>query len=148
MQWFKETFLIKTPGRGMIPVTSHVQKKVESWNIAEGMCFLFLPHTSASLVLSESYDRDSRADVEAFFDKVAPDAQAWMQHTLEGKDDSASHIRSVLGGASLSIPIENGKLLLGTWQGIFLFEHRAGSHERRFTLRCLSLEESATPGHA
>ncbi len=142
MQWFKETFLIKTPGRGMIPITSHVQKAVEGWNIGEGMCHLFLPHTSASLVLSESFDRDSRADVETFFSKVAPDGQAWMQHTLEGADDSASHMRSVLAGASLSIPIENGKLLLGTWQGIFLFEHRAVMHERRIYLRCLSVDQA------
>ena len=142
MQWYKETILIKTPGRGMIAITSHIQKLVEGWNIGEGMCHLFLPHTSASLVLSESFDRDSRADVEAFFSKVAPDGQAWMQHTLEGADDSASHMRSVLAGASLSIPIENGKLLLGTWQGIFLFEHRALSHQRRIHLRCLSVDQA------
>ena len=132
----------------MVAVTSYVQKRVAEWNISEGMCYLFLPHTSASLVLSESYDRDSRADVEVFFDKVAPDGQAWMQHTLEGRDDSASHMRSVLAGASLSIPIENGKLLLGAWQGIFLFEHRAGSHERRFYMRCLGVAESGAQSHA
>ncbi len=105
-----------------------------------GIIFLYLPHTSASLVISESYDPTAREDLETFMERLAPENQAWSAHTLEGPDDSPSHIRAMLTPVSLSIPIDDGQLSLGTWQGIYLFEHRARGHRRSVLLRCLSVE--------
>ena len=88
------------------------------------MCFLYIQHTSASLVISESYDRSAQQDMEAYMDHAVPEGEAWYRHTLEGRDDFPSHIRAMLTNTSLSIPIEDGRLALGTWQGVYLFEHR------------------------
>jgi secondary thiamine-phosphate synthase enzyme len=114
-----------------------VHECLRRWNIQEGMCFLFIPHTSASLVVSENYDPTAKADLEAFMDRLAPPDQSWQVHTLEGRDDSPSHMRAMLTHSSLSIPIDQGRLSLGTWQGIYLFEHRRSGHTRQVFLRCL-----------
>jgi secondary thiamine-phosphate synthase enzyme len=103
------------------------------------MCYLYLQHTSASLVVSENYDPTAKMDLETFMERLVPEGQAWYRHTLEGPDDSTSHIRAMLTLTSLSIPIDNGQLGLGTWQGVYLFEHRARSHHRRVLLRCLGM---------
>jgi secondary thiamine-phosphate synthase enzyme len=103
------------------------------------MCFLYIPHSSASLLISESYDPSAREDVETFYEREVPENQAWYCHTLEGPDDSPSHIRATLTQPSLSIPIDDGHLSLGTWQGIYLFEHRARSHRRQIVIRCLKV---------
>jgi secondary thiamine-phosphate synthase enzyme len=92
------------------------------------------------LVISESYDPSAKIDLEAFMDRVAPDGQNWHRHTLEGPDDSPSHMRAMLTNVSLSIPIDNGQLSLGTWQGIYLFEHRNRPHHRSVLLRCLQID--------
>lgn len=103
------------------------------------MCFLFLQHTSASLLISESYDPSAKMDVASFFERLVPESQPWMAHTLEGEDDSSSHIRSALTSMDLSIPIDDGILSLGTWQGVYVFEHRAGRQQRQVLIRCLKV---------
>jgi secondary thiamine-phosphate synthase enzyme len=137
MEWFKETLQIQTRGKGLYPFTDLVQNYIHQWGIQEGMCFLYMPHTSASLVVSENYDPTAREDLEAFLEHLIPEGQAWIRHTLEGADDSPSHMRAMLTHTSLSIPIDNRKLSLGTWQGVYLFEHRAAPHRRHVLLRAL-----------
>ena len=101
------------------------------------MCYLFVQHTSASLAISESYDPTAREDMEMFLEKLVPEGQAWYTHTLEGADDSSSHLRALLTPVCLTIPIDEGRLSLGTWQGLYLIEHRAQPQRRRVLLRCL-----------
>jgi len=139
MKWFTHDFHIATNGKGMYPITDQVRDQLQSWGVRDGMCFLFIPHTSASLTMSESYDPSSRKDVEEYFEQAVPEREPWYQHTLEGSDDSPSHIRTTLTQPSLSIPIDGGALALGTWQGIFLFEHRAHRHQRTVRLRCMDV---------
>ncbi|HAO98653.1 MAG TPA: hypothetical protein DCQ83_01265 [Fibrobacteres bacterium] len=139
MQWFKSQIRVRTPRRGLHDVTALVSTELERLGVREGMVFLYLQHTSAGLCISENYDPTAKRDLEAFLDRMAPDGETWHEHTLEGKDDSASHMRSLLTGVNLSIPVENGRMLLGTWQGIYLCEHRAHPHERTLLLRALAV---------
>ena len=137
MNWYKDILQVRTQRKGLYPFTESITSLIREWEIEEGMCFLYLQHTSASLVISESYDPTARMDLESFMDRVAPENQAWYRHVLEGSDDSPSHIRAMLTDTSLSIPIDNGKLSLGTWQGVYLFEHRTRGYRRKVLLRCL-----------
>ncbi len=139
MDWFKDTLEVSTRGKGLYPFTQAVDQRIREWGIREGMCYLYLQHTSASLVISESYDPSAKVDLEAFLDRLVPEGQHWHMHTLEGSDDSPSHMRAMLTQTSVTIPIDEGRLSLGTWQGIYLFEHRARGHRRRVLLRCLSV---------
>ena len=139
MNWFKDTLEINTRGKGLYPFTDQINKRVISWGINEGICFLFVQHTSASLVISESYDPTARIDLEAFMDRLAPEQQPWYRHTLEGADDSPSHMRAMLTDTDIGIPIDDRALSLGTWQGVYLFEHRSRSHRRRVLIRCLGM---------
>lgn len=139
MKWFKESLEISTRGKGLYPFTNLILARLRTWNIREGMCFLYLPHTSASLIINESYDPSARADMQTFMEKLAPEGQPWYEHTLEGPDDSPSHLRAMLTSTSLSIPIDDGQLSLGTWQGIYLFEHRSEGSRRTVLLRCLEV---------
>ncbi len=139
MNWHKDTLQINTRGKGLYDFTSLVQQRITGWSIREGLCHLFLPHTSASLVISENYDPTARQDLETFLERLVPENQPWMQHTLEGGDDSSSHLRALLTNSDLAIPVDDGRLALGTWQGIYLCEHRRGGHHRRVLLRCLSV---------
>ena len=141
MDWFKDSIEVQTRGKGLYPFTDSIAAAIHAWGIVDGMCFLYLQHTSASLVISESYDPTARIDLEAFMERVAPENQPWYRHVLEGSDDAPSHIRAMLTDTSLSIPIDNAQLSLGTWQGVYLFEHRARSHRRRVLLRCLSIPQ-------
>ena len=138
--WYADTITITTHGKGMRPVTTEVIALIDKWGITTGMCFLFLPHTSASITLCESYDRHSRADVESYFERSVPENAPWYKHTYEGPDDSPSHIRTVLSQSSIVIPIDNGQLGLGTWQGIYLFEHRSVPHTRKLKVRALRID--------
>jgi secondary thiamine-phosphate synthase enzyme len=140
LNWFKDTLDISTRGKGLHPFTRLVESRIREWSIEEGMCYLYIQHTSASLVISESYDPSARADLETFMDRLAPEGQPWHEHTLEGGDDSPSHIRAMLTQTSMTIPIDGGKLSLGTWQGIYLFEHRKRGHHRQVLLRCLGIK--------
>ena len=139
MNWFKDTLEITTRGRGLHPFTQAVQSRVQEWGIQEGMCYLYIQHTSASLVISESYDPSARTDLEAFMDRLVPESQPWHRHTLEGADDSPSHMRAMLTQTNMNIPIDGGRLSLGNWQGIYLFEHRKRGHLRQVLLRCLAV---------
>ena len=138
MDWFKDTLEVHTRGKGLYPFTQNVEARIREWGVREGMCYLYVQHTSASLVISESYDPSARVDLEAFMERLAPESQPWHRHTLEGSDDSPSHMRTMLTNVSVTIPIDDGRLSLGTWQGIYLFEHRSRGHRRRVLLRCLA----------
>jgi secondary thiamine-phosphate synthase enzyme len=139
MNWFKDTLEISTRGKGLYPFTESVEARIRDWDIQEGMCYLYVQHTSASLVISESYDPSAKMDLEVFMEKLAPENQPWHRHTLEGADDSPSHMRAMLTQTSLTIPVDAGRLSLGTWQGIYLFEHRSRGHRRKVFIRCLSV---------
>ena len=140
MEWFSETLTYSTNGKGMTMITEDILRIILRLKINTGMCYLFLPHTSASLTICENYDPESREDVESFFERVVPENQPWYKHTLEGPDDSPSHIRSILTQPSITIPIDKRKLSLGTWQGLFLFEHRAVPHNRNLLVRFLKVK--------
>lgn len=139
MEWLKDTLEYHTKGKGMIKINAGVEALVRKWNVTEGMCFLYIPHVSASLVISEGFDPPARADVENFYERLVPESQPWYQHTIEGNDDSPSHIRSTLTLPSISIPIDNGCLSLGMWQGIYLFEHRTHHLLRQVYVRFLKV---------
>jgi secondary thiamine-phosphate synthase enzyme len=135
--WFKGELQFSTRRQGLHDITQEVQSLLKSWALNEGMCFLYLQHTSASLCISENYDPTAKQDLEEFLRRVAPEGAPWMRHTLEGDDDSPSHMRSILTGVSLQIPVENGEMALGTWQGIYLCEHRVAPHRRTVLVRGL-----------
>lgn len=139
MNWHKTTLEISTHGKGLHDITETVRAQLRSWNVREGMCFLFLQHTSASLVMSENWDPTARADLETFMERLVPENDDWYTHHLEGEDDATSHIRSMLTDASLTIPVDDGNLSLGTWQGIYVFEHRIRPHRRKVLMRVLSM---------
>ncbi len=119
-----QTLTVRSPRRGLQDITDPVARLVAKGGVSTGMCTLFIRHTSASLIIQENYDPSARVDLETFMDRLVPEGASWMTHTLEGDDDMPSHIKSMLTQVSLSIPILEGKLALGTWQGIYLWEHR------------------------
>ena len=139
MNWHKITIEVRTSGKGLYEVTAEIRAQLREWQIDEGMCYLFLQHTSASLLITESWDPSARGDLETFMEKMAPEGERWYTHTLEGPDDATSHIRSMLTDVSITIPIDNGDISLGQWQGVYLFEHRARSHRRRILMRVLAV---------
>lgn len=140
MNLFSEKFSIQTRGRGLHDITDQLQAIVKQWDVSNGIAFLFVQHTSASLVINENYDPSARRDIEAFLDHIAPDGENWYEHTLEGRDDSPAHMRTIITNTSMQIPVANGRLQLGTWQGIYLAEHRNRSHRRQVILQVLSEE--------
>jgi len=140
MNWYKNTLEIPTKGKGLLDITDTIRTQLQNWNVREGMCFLFLQHTSASLIISENWDPTARADLETFMERLAPEGDKWYTHNLEGPDDATSHIRSMLTDTSLTIPLDDGNLSLGTWQGIYIFEHRTRPHLRKVLMRVLSVE--------
>ncbi len=141
MDWLKDTIEIQTRGKGLYPFTDQVTRRIRGWQVREGMCYLFCQHTSASLLISENYDPTAKMDMETYMEKLAPENQPWYRHTLEGPDDSSSHLRAMLTPVSLTISIDEGELSLGTWQGIYLFEHRSHPQQRSILLRVLSTRE-------
>ena len=118
------TISVRAPRRGLHEFTDQVERVVAESGVDDGACSLFIRHTSASLVIQENYDPSARKDLETFMERLVPEGASWMTHTLEGADDMPSHIKSILTQVSLTIPILDGKLALGTWQGIYLWEHR------------------------
>src|SRR5262245_9565103 len=125
------THTLNTPGRGTTNITDNVSKIVAESGISKGLCTVFLQHTSASLILCENADPDVRRDLETIMSRLAPDGDPAYRHDTEGDDDMASHARSILTSNSLTIPIANGELQLGTWQGIYLWEHRHAAQTRQ-----------------
>jgi secondary thiamine-phosphate synthase enzyme len=128
---------ISTRGRGFYELTSEVASKVNASGIHTGLVTLHIAHTSASLLIQENADLEVRRDLERFFSRLAPDGDRLFRHTAEGEDDMPAHIRTVLTAVNLSIPVESGQMTLGTWQGIFLWEHRAMPHTRQVTFHLL-----------
>ncbi len=125
---------IQSPARGLHEITAAVEKEVERAGIREGICTLFIRHTSASLLIQENADPAARSDLENWLDRLVPEDDPLFTHTTEGPDDMPSHIKSALTSSSLSIPILEGRLALGTWQGIYLWEHRHRSSVRHIVL--------------
>jgi secondary thiamine-phosphate synthase enzyme len=120
----------RTRGRGTTDITSEVQRAVAASGINKGLCTVFLQHTSASLILCENADPDVRRDLETLLSRLAPDGDPAYVHDTEGPDDMAAHARSIITSNNLSIPVANGKLMLGNWQGLYLYEHRHAGHAR------------------
>ena len=124
------TLEIQTKPKSFLDITSQVQNSVAKSNIQNGVCHLFIKHTSASLVIQENYDPSVRQDFETIFSKLVPEDFPYV-HNMEGKDDMPAHIRSALTSTSETVPVVNGKLSLGTWQGIYVWEHRDQTHNRK-----------------
>ena len=127
------TLEIQTKPKSFLDITSQVQNSVANSNIQNGVCHLFIKHTSASLVIQENYDPSVRQDFETIFSKLVPEDFPYV-HNMEGKDDMPAHIRSALTSTSETVPVVNGKLSLGTWQGIYIWEHRDQRHIRKVTV--------------
>src|SRR5713226_1842459 len=128
-----EKFEVRTKGKGIYEITDEVQDKIDKCGVRSGTVTVFVQHTSCSLTMMENAAPAARRDVERFFEKVVPE-NANYEHDDEGPDDMPSHIRMVLTRTSETVPIVDGKMQLGTWQGIFLFEHRRASHRRRISV--------------
>lgn len=133
MRQSQHVLTVATKGKGLLEITRDVADWVAGQGIATGLLTLFCRHTSASLIVQENADPDVRTDLLSYFDDIAPQTRAYV-HNTEGADDMPAHIRTALTGVHLSIPVSNGRLMLGTWQGIYLFEHRARPHRREVVL--------------
>lgn len=130
----QETLTFETRGRGTTNITRQVADVIQQAGITTGICQLFIHHTSASLILCENADPTVRSDLERFMARLVPDGDRLFEHIQEGPDDMPAHIRSILTQMDLGFPIVNGRPGLGTWQGIYLWEHRTHSHRRRVTV--------------
>ena len=127
-------FTIETTGQGLREITREVQKLVDEGKVEEGLCTVFLRHTSASLLVQENADPSAKRDLERWLNRLVPEGDPFYSHDAEGPDDMPSHIKAALTATSLSIPILDGKLVLGTWQGIYLWEHRRRGSARELVL--------------
>jgi secondary thiamine-phosphate synthase enzyme len=127
-------FTVGTKGRGTYEITDKVARAVRDAGIDRGLCTVFVHHTSASLILCENADPSVRSDLDRFFARLVSDGDPIFRHTAEGPDDMPAHVRSILTATSLSIPVDDARLDLGTWQGVFLWEHRSDPHRRRITV--------------
>ena len=125
---------VQTRGRGTYEITDQVQRAVAESGVEEGLCTVFVHHTSASLIICENADPSVRDDLDAFFARLVPDGDRIFTHTAEGPDDMPSHVRSILTQASIGIPVDGGRADLGTWQGVYVYEHRHAGHARRVTI--------------
>ena len=133
----QKTIRIETQGRGIVDITPDVQSVVAHSGIRLGICQVFIHHTSASLMLSENADPDVLRDLESYMARLVPDGDPMFRHTAEGPDDMPAHVRSVLTQSAISLPVDEGRCLLGTWQGVYLWEHRHRGHQRRITITVL-----------
>jgi secondary thiamine-phosphate synthase enzyme len=139
MAVFQKQIAIQTRGQGLIAITSEIKNAVsESGLTGDGLTHLFLHHTSASLAIQENADPTARQDLEEFLKRLVPENQSWHRHLDEGPDDTVSHMKAALLPVSLQIPVHAGELALGTWQGVYLWEHRRAPHSRRVTITVLS----------
>lgn len=124
------TFEVRTRGRGMVEMTDRLRAWIEEEELREGLLTLFLQHTSASLLIQENADPQVQRDLEAFFSRLVPDGDPLFLHRAEGPDDMPAHVRAALTQVQLAIPVQKGRLSLGSWQGIFVYEHRTHGHAR------------------
>lgn len=137
MDIFQQLIRIEPGGRGPREITRQVAGIVSASGMGTGLCHCFCRHTSASLTITENADPTVLEDLEGHMGRSVPDGDPHYAHAMEGPDDMSAHIRSVLTGAGLTVPFSDGRLALGTWQGIFLWEHRTGRHERQVVVTCL-----------
>jgi len=134
MQIHQDTLQISTSGRNSYNITQNVDNIIQKSGIQTGLCHVFIHHTSASLMITENADPDVRHDLETIFCRLAPDGDREYKHTLEGIDDMSAHIRSILTQTEMTIPVTNGRSAMGTWQGLFLWEHRTSRFSRSITV--------------
>ncbi|MGK0291405.1 MAG: secondary thiamine-phosphate synthase enzyme [bacterium] len=134
---FQKELVIRTKTRSSTEITYDIEKMVSESKVQTGLCSLFLQHTSASLILCENADPDVHVDLESFMSRLVQDGDPHFIHTAEGPDDMAGHIRSVITKNDITIPIQKGRLALGTWQGIYLWEHRTSPHRRKVIVTIL-----------
>lgn len=127
---YRQILQIKTSGRGSYEITGDVERAIADSGVQAGLCHLFIQHTSASLIVCENADPAVRRDLDKYLNRLVPDGDPLFEHTAEGADDMPAHIRSILTQSSLSIPVSDGCSELGTWQGIFVYEHRFSPHRR------------------
>jgi secondary thiamine-phosphate synthase enzyme len=127
----REELTIAVPGRGLLEITAEIERVVAASGVGTGLCHLFLRHTSASLLVQENADPSARRDLERWFERLAPDGDDFWSHRAEGPDDMPAHVRTALTATSLTVPVGDRKPMLGTWQGVYLFEHRLRPHRRR-----------------
>ena len=127
----QERLEIRTNSKGLYEITDEIQSKIDKCGVRSGTVTVFVQHTSCSVIIMENADPTARRDLEEFFDRLVPEDADYFTHGSEGSDDMPSHIRMVLTRTSETVPIMEGKMQLGTWQGIFLFEHRRASHRRK-----------------
>ena len=131
---FQQTFEVRTRGRGTLEITAEVARIVQASKIERGIAHVFAQHTSCSVIITENADPTVRRDLETLAQRWAPDGDQAYRHDTEGADDMAAHARSLLGGVSVTVPVADGQMLLGTWQGIYLWEHRTQSHDRQIVV--------------
>ncbi len=132
-----DTFHVRTRGRGTTEITDEVQRIVQVSGVSAGLCTVFVHHTSASLLVNENADPSVQRDLDAFLSRLVPDGDALFEHRTEGPDDMPAHVRAALTQTSIGIPVSRGRCDLGTWQGIYLFEHRLGANKRRVSVTVL-----------
>jgi secondary thiamine-phosphate synthase enzyme len=137
MRQLIEDWAVSTRGRGFVEITPAVERFLSTSGLKTGLCTLHLRHTSASLLIQENADPDVRVDLERFFQRLVPDGDRDFIHTAEGEDDMPAHVRTALTTVNLSIPFLNGALVLGTWQGIYLWEHRHAPHRRTVVMHLI-----------
>lgn len=137
MRQVTEDWTVSTRGRGLVEITAAVERFLASSGLQTGLCTLHLRHTSASLLIQENADPDVRVDLERFFQRLVPDGDRDFIHTAEGEDDMPAHVRTALTTVNLGIPFRNGALVLGTWQGIYLWEHRHAPHRRTVVMHLI-----------
>ena len=134
------TLSISTRGRGPVDISDKVQDVVATSSVSTGLCNVFIHHTSASLLICENADPTVLDDLESFFERLCPDGDRIFRHTAEGPDDMPAHVRTVLTQTHLCVPVDKGRCDLGTWQGVFLWEHRHAPHQRRVTVSVMGDE--------
>jgi len=137
MRQLNSTLSVNTCGRRLYDITDTVKSWAHSSGMANGLLTLYIQHTSASLLINENYDPDVVDDLERFFARLVPDGDPLFEHTIEGPDDMPAHVRTALTQVSLSIPLVDGRLALGTWQGVFLYEHRHGAAQRKVVMHLI-----------
>ncbi len=140
MKVHSAAFTVATSGKGTYEITDEVLAIVRASGVKDGLATVFVRHTSCSLVVMENADPSAREDLHAYFDRLVPEDEPYFVHTCEGPDDMPSHIRMVLTGVDKNVPIVDGQLALGTWQGLFLFEHRRAAHTRRLAVSVIGQE--------
>ena len=137
MRQAMDTLTVKTRGPGLTEITQEVRRVLASAGIGTGLVTVYCTHTSASLLIQENADGDVQRDLQAFFRRIVPDGDPLFIHTTEGPDDMPAHVKAALTQTSLAIPVNEGRMTLGTWQGIYVFEHRTAPHTRRIVVHVI-----------